>query len=379
MNARIRFAVSVAAVLLPAMPPAAAAGFPDRPVQLISPYPAGGAADVLARVIGKELGAALGQPVVIVNKPGAGTVVGAQAVVSAEANGYTLLLSSNSTFSMNPAVYPKLPYNPAVDFEPVGMVAKLALAIFTQRTTPLADVAQLVAAAKAEPTKYMYASFGNATASHFAAEMFKVAADIQAAGGEAVFMRLDVTQEGDWQQAVATAEGRFGTLHILVNNAGVSGHGKVEDTPVEEWHRVMDINATGVFLGSKTAIPAMRRAGGGSIINISSQLGLVGVDNSSPQYQASKGAVRLLTKATAIQYAAEGIRANSVHPGPIETPMTAERRRDPEVYQLTVARIPLGRYGQPEDVAYGVLYLASDESSYVTGSELVIDGGWTAQ
>jgi cyclopentanol dehydrogenase len=153
----------------------------------------------------------------------------------------------------------------------------------------------------------------------------------------------------------------------------------VEDTPVEEWDRVMDINAKGVFLGSKTAIPAMRQAGGGSIINISSQLGLVGVDNSSPQYQASKGAVRLLTKATAIQYAAEGIRANSVHPGPIMTPMTEARRGDPEVYKLTVSRIPLGRYGQPEDVAYGVLYLASDESSYVTGSELVIDGGWTAQ
>ena len=108
------------------------------------------------------------------------------------------------------------------------------------------------------------------------AEGRKVEADIRAAGGEAVFVRLDVTREADWQQAVTTAEGRFGALHILVNNAGVSGHGKVEDTPVEEWHRVMDINATGVFLGSKTAISAMRRAGGGSIINISSQLGLVG-------------------------------------------------------------------------------------------------------
>jgi NAD(P)-dependent dehydrogenase (short-subunit alcohol dehydrogenase family) len=193
----------------------------------------------------------------------------------------------------------------------------------------------------------------------------------QAAGGEAVFVPLDVTQEGDWQQAEATAEGRLAPC--IQNNAGVSGHGRVEDTPVEEWQ--VGINATGVFLGSKTAIPAMRRAGGGSIINISSQLGLVGVDNSSPQYQASKGAVRLLTKATAIQYVAEGIRANSVHPGPIETPMTAERRRDPEVYTLTVARIPLGRYGQPEDVAYGVLYLASDESSYMTGSELVIEAG----
>src|SRR5262249_50360215 len=125
--------------------------------------------------------------------------------------------------------------------------------------------------------------------------------------------------------------------------------------------------------------PAMRRAGSGSIINISSQLGLGGGGNSSPQYQASKGAVRVLTKATAIQYAAEGIRANSGPPGAIVTPMTEARRGDPEVYQLTVGRIPLGRYGQPEDVAYGVLYLASDESSYVTGSELVIDGGWTAQ
>jgi cyclopentanol dehydrogenase len=141
----------------------------------------------------------------------------------------------------------------------------------------------------------------------------------------------------------------------------------------------MDINAKGVFLGSKVAIPELRRAGGGSIINISSQLGLVGTDHSSPQYQASKGAVRLLTKATAIQYARDGIRVNSVHPGPINTPMTAARRADPEMYRTMLSRIPLGRYGEPEDVAYGVLYLASDESSYVTGSELVIDGGWTAQ
>src|SRR5207244_8883321 len=181
------------------------------------------------------------------------------------------------------------------------------------------------------------------------------------------------------QAAVGQAVSRFGKLDVLVNNAGIGGGTRIEETTVEAWDRVMDINAKGVFLGSKMAIPAMRRAGGGSIINISSQLGLVGVDNSSPQYQASKGAVRLLTKATAIQYAAEGIRANSVHPGPIVTPMTEARRGDPEVYKLTVGRIPLGRYGQPEDVAYGVLYLASDESAYVTGSELVIDGGWTAQ
>jgi len=141
----------------------------------------------------------------------------------------------------------------------------------------------------------------------------------------------------------------------------------------------MDINAKGVFLGTKAAIPAMRQAGGGSIINISSQLGLVGMADSSPQYQASKGAVRLLTKLTALQYARERIRANSVHPGPILTPMTERRRADPVVYQRMVSKIPLGRYGEPDEVAYGVLYLASDESSFVTGSELVIDGGWTAQ
>jgi NAD(P)-dependent dehydrogenase (short-subunit alcohol dehydrogenase family) len=204
-------------------------------------------------------------------------------------------------------------------------------------------------------------------------------AEIKAMGGEALFVRLDVTREADWQKAVESTVQRFGKLDVLVNNAGISGRGRVEDTPVEEWDRVMDVNAKGVFLGTKVAIPAMRQGGGGSIINISSQLGLVGTDHSSPQYQASKGAVRLLTKATAIQYAKEAIRANSVHPGPIVTPMTEAARADPERYQLMLSRIPLGCYGQPEDVAYGVLYLASDESRWVTGSELVIDGGWTAQ
>jgi NAD(P)-dependent dehydrogenase (short-subunit alcohol dehydrogenase family) len=207
----------------------------------------------------------------------------------------------------------------------------------------------------------------------------KVEAEIRSTGGDAVFVRLDVTSEADWARAVGTATSRFGRLDILVNNAGIGGPGRVEDTTLEDWNRVMDVNSTGVFLGSRAVIPAMRAAGGGSIVNISSQLGLVGVDNSSPQYQASKGAVRLLTKATAIQYAKERIRANSVHPGPIVTPMTEARRRDPETYRLTVSRIPLGRYGEPEDVALGVLYLASGESSFVTGSELVIDGGWTAQ
>ncbi len=211
------------------------------------------------------------------------------------------------------------------------------------------------------------------------AEGKAVEADVNAKGGEAVFVRLDVTREADWERAVAAALARFDGLHVLVNNAGVSAASRIEDTTVEAWDRVMDVNAKGVFLGTKAVIPAMRRAGGGSIVNISSQLGLVGMDDSSPQYQASKGAVRLLTKTTALQYARDGIRANSVHPGPIVTPMTERRRADPAQYQRMLGRIPLGRYGEPDEVAYGVLYLASDESAFVTGSELVIDGGWTAQ
>ena len=201
----------------------------------------------------------------------------------------------------------------------------------------------------------------------------EVAAQIP--GGQAIFVRLDVTKEEDWRRAVSMAEEVYKRLDILVNNAGVSAVGGIEDTTVEEWDRVMEINAKGVFLGTREAIPAMQRAGGGSIINISSQLGIVAMSESSPQYIASKGAVRLLTKSTALQYAADGIRCNSVHPGPIVTPMTEGRRSDPAVQTLMESRIPLGRYGEAIDVAY----LASDESSFMTGSELVIDGGWVAQ
>jgi NAD(P)-dependent dehydrogenase (short-subunit alcohol dehydrogenase family) len=211
------------------------------------------------------------------------------------------------------------------------------------------------------------------------AEGAAIEAEISAKGGEAVFVRLDVTRESDWAQAVASTVQRFGKLDVLVNNAGIGGVGRVDETATEAWDRVMEVNAKGVFLGTRAAIPAMRGAGGGSIINISSQLGLVGMDDSSPQYTASKGAVRLLTKTTALQYARDGIRCNSVHPGPIVTPMTERRRAEPAVYQRMLSRIPLGRYGEPDEVAYGVLYLASDESAFVTGSELVIDGGWTAQ
>ena len=198
-------------------------------------------------------------------------------------------------------------------------------------------------------------------------------------GSNAVYMHLDVTSESDWAAVVKEATDRYGKLDILVNNAGVSARGTIEETSVDDWDRVMGINSKGVFLGTRVAIPEMRKSGGGSIINISSQLGLVGMAESSPQYQSSKGAVRIFTKSAAIQYAPEGIRVNSVHPGPIVTPMTEARRSDSAVQQVMVSRIPLGRYGESKDVAYGVLYLASDEASFVTGSELVIDGGWTAQ
>jgi len=203
-------------------------------------------------------------------------------------------------------------------------------------------------------------------------------AEINEAGGECVFVHLDVTDETAWQDAVAAAVDRFGKLDILVNNAGIARINNVEDTTSDEWDLVMDINAKGVFLGTKAAIPEIRKTGGGSIVNISSIAGLTGGRTSS--YVASKGAVRLLTKSSAIQYAGEGIRCNSVHPGVIETPMTTPMMLNTQKGRnLNVSRHPLGRVGQPEDIAYGVLFLASDESSFMTGSELIIDGGLTAQ
>jgi cyclopentanol dehydrogenase len=206
----------------------------------------------------------------------------------------------------------------------------------------------------------------------------KTEAEINEAGGECVFVSLDVSDESAWEKAVGEAVSRFGKLDILVNNAGIYRAHNVEETSSEEWDQIMDINAKGVFLGTKYAIPAMRKASGGSIVNISSVAGLVGSRETSA-YNASKGAVRLLTKSTAIQYASEGIRANSVHPGTIETPMTEGFLADETKRADRLNRTPLKRLGRPEDVAYGALYLASDESSFVTGSELVIDGGRTAE
>lgn len=211
------------------------------------------------------------------------------------------------------------------------------------------------------------------------AEGTRVAAEIAESGGDAQFVHLDVTHEEDWRSAIGAATSSFGKLDILVNNAGIWRRGRVEDTTVEDWDMILDVNAKGVFLGTKLAIPEMRKAGGGSIINISSTAGLVGGPRSSA-YTASKGAVRLFTKATAVQYAQEGIRANSIHPGPIDTPMIQQVwHGEEQSREAALARTPLGRIGTPEDIAYGVLFLASDESSFMTGSELVIDGGSTAQ
>jgi len=211
------------------------------------------------------------------------------------------------------------------------------------------------------------------------AEGQQVAAELRAAGGEATYVHLDVTSERDWRAAVETAVRQYGRLQVLVNNAGIIIRKSIEDTSVEDWDRTQAVNVKGVFLGTKYAIPAMRQAGGGSIINISSIAGLVGSTYGSAAYIASKGAVRLFTKATAIQHAKDHIRCNSIHPGPVDTPMIRQTLEDQAFLAERLRRIPLGRIGKVEDVAYGALYLASDESSYVTGSELVIDGGATAQ
>jgi NAD(P)-dependent dehydrogenase (short-subunit alcohol dehydrogenase family) len=207
----------------------------------------------------------------------------------------------------------------------------------------------------------------------------KVEAEIRATGGQATYVHLDVTREADWRAAVATAVQAYGRLSVLVNNAGILFRAKIEDTSEADWDRIMAVNVKGVFLGTKAAIPAMRQAGGGSIINISSTAGLVGSPGGTAAYTATKGAVRLFTKSTAIQHAREGIRCNSVHPGPIVTDMIKDVLEDQKAWEGRLRRLPMGRAGTVDEVAYGVLYLASDESSYVTGSELVIDGGTTAE
>ena len=205
----------------------------------------------------------------------------------------------------------------------------------------------------------------------------KVEAEIAEAGGEALFVRLDVTREDEWVDAVARTVARFGKLDVLVNNAGISGRNHPDITSMEGWDRIMEVNSKSVFLGTKYAVPKMQEAGGGSIVNISSIAGLIGTTTGHPAYNASKGAVRLFTKATAVRYGKDGIRANSVHPGRMP-PMAENYARDESEGISRMSQTPLGRVGRREEVAYAVLFLASDEASYITGAELAVDGGFTA-
>ncbi|MCI0437877.1 MAG: glucose 1-dehydrogenase [Chloroflexi bacterium] len=206
----------------------------------------------------------------------------------------------------------------------------------------------------------------------------KSAAQMREQGYDAMYIHLDVTSEQDWADAIKTTVSTFGRLDILVNNAGTGARQTVEETTEEIWDAQMNVHAKGVFLGTKHAIPEMRKVGGGSIINISSIYGLVGSPTSTA-YHAAKGAIRIFTKAAAIQYARDNIRVNSVHPGYAETPLTVAGFADTERRNWMLGRIPMGRFGNAMDIAPGILYLASDESSYMTGAELVIDGGVTAQ
>ena len=209
-------------------------------------------------------------------------------------------------------------------------------------------------------------------------ESRQVEAQIAEAGGEAMFVRMDVTEEEDWRAAVDRAVARFGRLNVLVNNAGISSSSFLDADSIEGWERIMEINAKGVFLGTRAVIPKMLEAGGGSIVNISSIMGLVGGGDGHPAYHASKGAVRLFTKASAVRYGLEGIRINSVHPG-FMPPMASSAPVDQPRRQELIDYTPLGREGRIEEVANAVLFLASDEASYITGAELAVDGGFTAR
>jgi NAD(P)-dependent dehydrogenase (short-subunit alcohol dehydrogenase family) len=226
---------------------------------------------------------------------------------------------------------------------------------------------------------------GAATARLFAREGARVViADVlehegrqvaEGIGEAAHFERLDVTDEANWEAVVDAATARFGKLNVLVNNAGISGSAEQDFYSTEAWHRIMAVNATGPFFGIKYAVPAMRDAGGGSIVNLSSIAGIIGSEHVHMAYNASKAAVRLMTKSVAVQHAKDGIRANSVHPGVMPPMRTSGRTADPAIRAERMRFIPMRRPGEVDEVAYAILFLASDESSYVTGSEIHVDGG----
>jgi NAD(P)-dependent dehydrogenase (short-subunit alcohol dehydrogenase family) len=206
----------------------------------------------------------------------------------------------------------------------------------------------------------------------------EVVDSINKAGGRARYLHLDVTDEAQWQAAIAEIEKSAGGLDVLVNNAGISGSAEQDLYDTAAWNRLMGINATGVFLGMKHGIRAMKKRGKGSVINLSSVSGIVGQGFIHVGYNASKGAVRLITKSGAAQHGRDNIRVNSVHPGLMPPMRTSGRTADPATRAKTLKGVPLGRAGEVDEVAAAILFLASDESSYVTGAELVVDGGWTA-
>jgi NAD(P)-dependent dehydrogenase (short-subunit alcohol dehydrogenase family) len=234
---------------------------------------------------------------------------------------------------------------------------------------------------------------GRVAASLFAAEGAKiVVADIVADqaesaaraieedGGSASAVTVDVSDEADVERMVATALSSYGGLHVLFNNAGIfpDDDGGVLDTPPDTWQKVMEVNLKGVWLGCRAGIPAMLESGGGSIVNVASFVALMGAATAQIAYTASKGGVLAMTRELAVEYARQGIRANSICPGPIETPLLAELLSDPARRQRRLVHIPMGRFGRPEEIARAALFLASDEASFVTGSALVVDGGITA-
>jgi NAD(P)-dependent dehydrogenase (short-subunit alcohol dehydrogenase family) len=207
-----------------------------------------------------------------------------------------------------------------------------------------------------------------------------VVADIEASGGSARAVAVDVSDENQVRSMVRVAVDTYGGLDVLFNNAGIfpGDDGGILDTPPETWERVMQVNLKGVWLGCRAAVPAMLDSGGGSIVNVASFVALVGAATAQMAYTASKGGVLAMTRELAVEYARQGIRANSICPGPIETPLLAELLADPERRQRRLVHIPIGRFGRPDEIAKAALFLASDDASFVTGSALVVDGGITA-
>jgi NAD(P)-dependent dehydrogenase (short-subunit alcohol dehydrogenase family) len=205
-------------------------------------------------------------------------------------------------------------------------------------------------------------------------------ADIEGAGGTATAATVDVSDEAQVAAMIDRAMSTYGGVHVLFNNAGIfpGDDGGILDTPPETWQRVMEVNLKGVWLGCRAAVPAMLDSGGGSIVNVASFVALVGAATAQMAYTASKGGVLAMTRELAVEYARKGIRANSICPGPIETPLLAELLSDPERRQRRLVHIPIGRFGRPEEIAKAALFLASDDASFVTGSALVVDGGITA-